>query len=118
MSVFEVRYTKAYACSKNNFLSANNENSLLVSSIKRVERRLADETFPDKHSGLTLLFLFELTNLPLVSTKYLCCVAVVNFSSQALAPCHMFLVGEQAVNPDKTTALAGYAKAVIEELQW
>lgn len=114
----EIKLTRAYQKEKSAFISANGENAMLVSTIKRLERKLLDVEPHPNTSNLYPLLLFEETHLTLPSLSVLGCLCLVNFSFGEAAPCYLFFTGKQSLEPLSRNTLTPYVKAVKEELGW
>ena len=113
-----VELTKAYRHDKSGFLAANGENSFLVSSIKRIERRLRTLGLPPNTYSVFPLLIFEDTHLSLASASVLGCLCLANLSLGAIAPCALFLAGQKALEPLAQSTFAPRVRAVKDELGW
>lgn len=100
---------------KSSFISRNGENTMIVSAIKRILRKLAEREQPrDKKLGIVT----EFTHLENRKYALLACAYILHPQSGEVAPFRLFFPGVDAEIPVDESNTPYLLKAVLDELGW
>lgn len=110
-----VRLTDVWNIRKNAFISQYNDNSFLISTIKRIERKLADLEPPLSPYPYLSNFHREETYLTKLEHERLACLYVLKIDTREIAPCHLFFPVLESPHKIKRAPLV---RPVMDELGW